>query len=170
MDGIEAAQKSRLAPAKVNAVLVRGLNDDEVESFANLRATAASSCVSSNSCPSMPTATGRAISSSPPRKSRNAFTRAGPWCKFPTSAAKPRAITVSPMAPRRNRPHRSGHATVLRSLLAHPPHRRRKTSHLSFQQGRSRLALHAARRRLRRGLNRLHHLHRHGKRGRPPHQ
>ena len=34
MDGIEAAQKSRLAPAKVNAVLVRGLNDDEVESFA----------------------------------------------------------------------------------------------------------------------------------------
>jgi cyclic pyranopterin phosphate synthase len=34
MDGISAAQKSRLAPAKVNAVLVRGLNDDEVESFA----------------------------------------------------------------------------------------------------------------------------------------
>ncbi len=34
MDGIEAAQKSRFAPAKVNAVLVRGLNDDEVESFA----------------------------------------------------------------------------------------------------------------------------------------
>jgi cyclic pyranopterin phosphate synthase len=34
MDGIDAAQKSRLSPAKVNAVLVRGLNDDEVESFA----------------------------------------------------------------------------------------------------------------------------------------
>jgi cyclic pyranopterin phosphate synthase len=34
MSGIDAAQKSRLAPAKVNAVLVRGLNDDEVESFA----------------------------------------------------------------------------------------------------------------------------------------
>jgi GTP 3',8-cyclase len=34
MDGIEAVQESRLAPAKVNAVLVRGLNDDEVESFA----------------------------------------------------------------------------------------------------------------------------------------
>jgi cyclic pyranopterin phosphate synthase len=34
MGGIDAAQKSRLAPAKVNAVLVRGLNDDEVESFA----------------------------------------------------------------------------------------------------------------------------------------
>ena len=34
MDGIDIAQKSRLAPAKVNAVLVRGLNDDEVESFA----------------------------------------------------------------------------------------------------------------------------------------
>ena len=34
MKSIEAAQNSRLAPAKVNAVLVRGINDDEVESFA----------------------------------------------------------------------------------------------------------------------------------------
>ena len=34
MDGIRAAQNSRLAPAKVNAVLVRGINDDEVEAFA----------------------------------------------------------------------------------------------------------------------------------------
>ena len=35
MHSIDAAQKSRLAPAKVNAVLVRGLNDDEVEAFAS---------------------------------------------------------------------------------------------------------------------------------------
>lgn len=34
MRGIDTAQESKLAPAKVNAVLVRGLNDDEVESFA----------------------------------------------------------------------------------------------------------------------------------------
>jgi cyclic pyranopterin phosphate synthase len=34
MDGIRRAQASRLRPVKVNAVLVRGLNDDEVESFA----------------------------------------------------------------------------------------------------------------------------------------
>ena len=34
MAGIEAVQDSRLRPAKVNAVLVRGLNDDEVEAFA----------------------------------------------------------------------------------------------------------------------------------------
>ncbi|HTT32367.1 MAG TPA: GTP 3',8-cyclase MoaA [Methylomirabilota bacterium] len=34
MDGIDAVQNSRLAPAKVNAVLVRGINDDEVEAFA----------------------------------------------------------------------------------------------------------------------------------------
>jgi cyclic pyranopterin phosphate synthase len=33
MNGIDAVQKSRLAPAKVNAVLVRGVNDDEVEAF-----------------------------------------------------------------------------------------------------------------------------------------
>jgi cyclic pyranopterin phosphate synthase len=34
MEGIETVQRSQLAPAKVNAVLVRGLNDDEVEAFA----------------------------------------------------------------------------------------------------------------------------------------
>jgi len=35
MQSIAAAQNSRLAPAKVNAVLVRGINDDEVEAFAS---------------------------------------------------------------------------------------------------------------------------------------
>jgi GTP 3',8-cyclase len=34
MRGIDAVQASALAPAKVNAVLVRGINDDEVEAFA----------------------------------------------------------------------------------------------------------------------------------------
>jgi cyclic pyranopterin phosphate synthase len=34
MAGIEAAHNSPLRPVKVNAVLVRGLNDDEVEAFA----------------------------------------------------------------------------------------------------------------------------------------
>lgn len=34
MRGIEAAQNSRLAPAKINAVLVRGINDGEIEDFA----------------------------------------------------------------------------------------------------------------------------------------
>src|SRR5262249_27545644 len=32
--GIDVAQNSRLAPVKVNAVLVRGINNDEVEAFA----------------------------------------------------------------------------------------------------------------------------------------
>ena len=34
MRGIDAAQATRLAPVKVNAVLVRGFNEDEVEAFA----------------------------------------------------------------------------------------------------------------------------------------
>jgi GTP 3',8-cyclase len=34
MRGIDKAQASRLAPVKVNAVLVRGFNEDEVEAFA----------------------------------------------------------------------------------------------------------------------------------------
>ena len=33
--GIDVAQASALAPAKINAVLVRGINDDEVEDFAS---------------------------------------------------------------------------------------------------------------------------------------
>jgi GTP 3',8-cyclase len=35
MQSIAVAQNSRLAPVKVNAVLVRGINDDEVEAFAS---------------------------------------------------------------------------------------------------------------------------------------
>ena len=34
MRGIDMAQATRLAPVKINAVLVRGFNDDEVEAFA----------------------------------------------------------------------------------------------------------------------------------------
>jgi GTP 3',8-cyclase len=34
MRGIDKAQSSKLAPVKINAVLVRGFNEDEVESFA----------------------------------------------------------------------------------------------------------------------------------------
>jgi cyclic pyranopterin phosphate synthase len=54
MHGIDVAQKSRLAPAKVNAVLVRGLNDDEVESFAEFARARARLCASSSSCLWMP--------------------------------------------------------------------------------------------------------------------
>src|SRR5271168_741189 len=34
MRGIDVAQQTRLAPVKINAVLVRGFNEDEVEAFA----------------------------------------------------------------------------------------------------------------------------------------
>jgi cyclic pyranopterin phosphate synthase len=34
MRGIDAVQSSTIAPAKINAVLVRGINDDEIENFA----------------------------------------------------------------------------------------------------------------------------------------
>ncbi len=39
LSGIEAAQNSSLAPAKINAVLVRGINDDEIEAFAEFART-----------------------------------------------------------------------------------------------------------------------------------
>jgi len=60
MNGIDAAQKSKLGPAKINAVLVRGINDDEVEAFAEFARDRAVIMRSSNSCRSMPTGTGPA--------------------------------------------------------------------------------------------------------------
>ncbi len=99
MHSIATAQKSRLAPAKVNAVLVRGINDDEVEAFASLMpAKPASSCALLNLCPSMPTATGRAAWLFRPRKFTSVSTPAGRSNKSLTSAAKPPANTALPMA------------------------------------------------------------------------
>ena len=149
MAGIDAAQKSRLAPAKVNAVLVRGLNDDEVESFAEFARDRGVIM--------------RFIEFMPLDADRH-WTRDLVVPAAEIHAAHPRALaarTDSPRAqrnraqiplrrwrPRRNRPDRSGHAAVLRPLLAHSSHRRRQAPHLPFQQGRSRPALPAARRRL----------------------
>ena len=53
--GIDAALDAGLDPVKVNAVVIRGVNDDEVVDLAALRARArASACGSSSSCRSTP--------------------------------------------------------------------------------------------------------------------
>ena len=59
LDGIEAAKEAGFDPVKVNAVVERGVNDDEIVDLAGFgRAHAASRCASSSSCRSTPTGTG----------------------------------------------------------------------------------------------------------------
>jgi GTP 3',8-cyclase len=58
LDGIEAAKEAGFAPVKINAVIERGVNDDEIVALADYGRAATSRCVSSNSCRSTPTATG----------------------------------------------------------------------------------------------------------------
>ena len=59
LDGIAAAQEAGFDPVKINAVIERGVNDDEIVDLATLRSRAAASrCASSSSCRSTPTGTG----------------------------------------------------------------------------------------------------------------
>ena len=98
MHGIDVAQKSRLAPAKVNAVLVRGMNDDEVESFAEF---ARERGVIMRFIEFMPLDADRTWTRHhvvPAAEVYSAFMRGGRSFKSRTSAARRRANTASPTA------------------------------------------------------------------------
>ena len=59
LDGIEAAKEAGFDPVKINAVVERGVNDDEIVDLADVRPRAATSrCGSSSSCRSTPVRTG----------------------------------------------------------------------------------------------------------------
>jgi cyclic pyranopterin phosphate synthase len=58
LDGIEAAKEAGFDPVKINAVVERGVNDNEIVALAPTAATTASRCASSSSCRSTPPATG----------------------------------------------------------------------------------------------------------------
>jgi len=126
MDGIDAVQNSRIAPAKVNAVLVRGLNDDEIEAFAQfsrdrgviMRFIEFMVAPTRRSCPRgvQPHPRALAPGSDSPRAQRNRSQI--PLCRW-------RA--------RRNRPHRLGHRALLWLLFANPGHARRQAPHLPVQ-------------------------------------
>ena len=73
LEGMDAAVAAGFAPVKINAVLMRGINDDEVVDFLELRSEkAASPSASSSSCRSMRKGSGRPSGSSP-------TTRSSPW-------------------------------------------------------------------------------------------
>ena len=149
--GIDAAQASSLRPVKVNAVLVRGINDDEVEAFAEFARDR--------------DLTMRFIEYMPLDADRH-------WTRdlVVTAAEIHRRISARwplvPIAHERSETARKyrfadgrGEIGLIApvsqpfcgALLAHSLDRRRKTAHLFFQQGRSRFESLAARRRQRRG-------------------
>ena len=132
--GIDAAQNSPLRPVKVNAVLVRGINDDEVEAFAEF---ARDRDLIMRFIEFMPLDADHTWT---PRNGRHrrGNSRAH-QCTLASDSSHARAQRNRPQIPlcrrpRRNRPDRSRVAAVLRTLLAPPPHRRRKIAHLPFQQ------------------------------------
>ncbi len=96
--GIDAAQASPLRPVKVNAVLVRGINDDEVEAFAEF---ARDRDLIMRFIEYMPLDADRAWTRDwvvTGAEVPSAFPRAGRWCPSRTSAAKRRASIASRMA------------------------------------------------------------------------
>ncbi len=151
MNSIDAAQHSRLAPAKVNAVLVRGINDDEVEAFA---AFARERGVIMRFIEFMPLDADR-------HWNRNLV--------VPAAEVHRRIHARWPLQqiPRFDR---SGHSAVLRPLFAHPPDCRRKAADLPLQQRRPRSARAAPGRRDERRSRHLYRVCGCGKRRGSPHQ
>ena len=90
--GIDAALDAGLAPVKVNAVVMRGVNDDEVVDLARFGRERASACASSSSCRSTRKASGATTRSCPRTRSSSASTR----CSRSSTRSTSTATTSSP--------------------------------------------------------------------------
>ena len=76
--GLAAAAAAGLAPVKVNAVLMRGVNDHEAPACSGSAWTAATSSASSSRCPWTPSTAGGAPTWSPPTRSSPASPTGSP--------------------------------------------------------------------------------------------
>jgi MoaA/NifB/PqqE/SkfB family radical SAM enzyme len=94
LTGVRAAKRAGLEPVKVNCVLLRGFNDDQIVEFAKFSRDEASLCVSLNSCLWKRVVSGRQTSSFHCVKSCPAsmnLCRCGRWKRTPS--AKPHDAT-----------------------------------------------------------------------------
>ena len=133
LKAIEAAKKYGFEPVKINAVIVRGCNDDELVDFARFARDTASQCGSSSSCRSIPATAGIAIWSfrqGDPREDRRGLP-AHPERNYPGHRHR-LEIHIRRRLTRRDRHHRPSHRNVLRPMLPPPPHRRRPNPHMPF--------------------------------------
>ena len=170
MAGIDAAQASPLRPVKVNAVLVRGVNDDEVEAFAEF---ARDRDLIMRFIEFMPLDADHAWTREMVVTAAEIHRRiSARWPLVPVIHERSETARKFRFADgrRRDRLDRARFAAFLRPLLADRPDGRRKTPHMPLQQGRSRFEIPFAGRRDRPGNRRRNSLHRRAKGKRPPHQ
>ena len=138
LDGIHAAQDAGLAPVKVNCVLMRGFNDDQIEAFGDF---ARREGVILRFIEFMPLGEDRHMGAGDGRaRSRDPRTPAARHASGPAAcecAERDRAAVRLRRRHWRNRHHCACLAPVLRALLAHPAHQRRQAAHLPVLAGRS---------------------------------
>ena len=149
--GIDATLAAGLHPVKINAVVVRGFNDDELEPMA---AWARDLGVELRFIEFMPL-------DAPGDWTRDQVVPAGEILARLDAAfgleaprpprQRPRRALPLPRRPRRRRRDRLGHPRLLRPVRPHPPDRRRPGPDLPVRHHRARPALGAALGRRRRG-------------------
>ena len=145
--GLEAAQAAGLGPVKVNAVLLRGINDDQAAELlrwcrrARLRAALHRA-----------DAAGRPARLEPRRRwsppTRSSSSSTAEFTLTPTASrggARPAELFLVDGGPADGRHHRLGHPAVLRRLRPRPAHRRRPGPQLPVRPRGVRPAYGAAR-------------------------
>ncbi len=144
--GIDAARAAGFAPIKINMVVKRGVNDDEVVAMARRSAGRNSSCASSNTW-TWGTATAGGWQDVVP--AAEIIERVGaelPLEPLPRNYPGEIARRYRHRGGRRNRRHRLGHAAILRRLHARAAFRGWDAFHVPLCLARHRVAGLAARR------------------------
>ena len=168
--GIRAARRAGLWPLKVNCVLMRGFNEDQIIPFGMF---AREEGVTVRFIEFMPLEEDRTWAPSTVVTLDEILTRMAeyrPLVEIPACALRNRAPLPLRRRSRRNRHHRPRLAPVLRTLQPHPHHQRRQNSHLPLLRLGPRPARPNAPRRHRRRVGGIHPRRSREKRRTSPHR
>ena len=145
LESIALARELGLHPVKVNAVMIRGINDHEIEGLAQF---ALDKSLSLRFIEFMPLDSGRAWHRElvvPGGEILRRLQQCFPLQPAPSSQPFETAKRWSlPGGPGRDWPHRPRQRTLLRPLQPPPPDGRRENTHLPLQRGRARPRIAAA--------------------------
>ena len=142
--------RAGLGPVKVNAVLMRGVNDDQAPELLRWAWPRATSCGSSSRCRSTPSTAGRATGWSPPTRSSRARARVRARARRGAAGQRPGGAVPGRRRPGHRRRHRLGDPALLRRLRPGPADGRRPGAQLPLRPRGVRPAGRAARGRDRR--------------------
>ena len=152
LDALSAAAAAGLTPVKVNAVLMRGINDDEAVPLLPTAWSAGTSCGSSSRCRWTRSTAGRGRRWSPRARFSSRCPPRSPCQRIRNGPGRrPRRNLARQRRPGPGGRDRVGDAAVLRGLRPGPADRRRPGPQLPVRALRKRPAVAAAGRRLRRG-------------------